>query len=398
MQRLVVIGCVAAACVVAVAAIRLAGTGASDAQAEPAVLTLTSRLPAWRAPAAPAVLAGFAGPRERVALRVNGRFVEATRSGGLGRFELRFAAKTPGRYRLSVVAGDRSRNAGTIVVRPVVVEAVGDITFGEQVGPAVARFGPAYPWAYVAGALRGADVTIGNLETAVSTRGDAAAKEYTFRGEPKALPPLHDLAGFDVLTLANNHAGDYGRAALLDTVHYVREAGIQTIGAGADAARARAPAVVERGGLKIAFLGYSDVNPLGFTATATAPGTAAANPDEIAADVRAALRRADLAVCFFHWGVELHAAPDARQQRLAHACLAAGAVLVLGAHPHVLGPVERPSGRTLVAWTLGNFVFPSSGTPARSAILRVEVGLGGVRSFRLRPVWIDGFRPRLGTR
>jgi poly-gamma-glutamate capsule biosynthesis protein CapA/YwtB (metallophosphatase superfamily) len=397
-QRLIVIGCVAAACVVAVAAVRLAGTGASDAEAEPELLTLTSRLPAWRAPAAPVVLAGFAGARERVALRANGMFVEATRSGRLGRFELRFAAKTPGRYRLRVVAGGRSRNAGTVVVRPVVVEAVGDITFGEQVGPAVARFGAAYPWQYVAGALRGADVTVGNLETAVSTRGAAAVKEYTFRGEPKALVPLHDLAGFDVLTLANNHAGDYGRDALLDTVGYVHKAGIQTIGAGADETRAHMPAVVERGGLKIAFLGYSDVNPLGFLATATAPGTAAARPDEISADFRAALRHADLAVCFFHWGVELHSAPDARQRRLAHACLDAGAALVLGAHPHVLGPVERPSSRSLVAWTLGNFVFPSSGAPARSAILRVELGLGGVRSFRLRPVLIDGFRPRLGGR
>jgi poly-gamma-glutamate capsule biosynthesis protein CapA/YwtB (metallophosphatase superfamily) len=397
-QRLIVIGCVAAACVVAVAAVRLAGTGASDAEAEPELLTLTSRLPAWRAPAAPVVLAGFAGARERVALRANGMFVEATRSGRLGRFELRFAAKTPGRYRLRVVAGGRSRNAGTVVVRPVVVEAVGDITFGEQVGPAVARFGAAYPWKYVAGALRGADVTVGNLETAVSTRGAATVKEYTFRGEPKALVPLHDLAGFDVLTLANNHAGDYGRDALLDTVGYVHKAGIQTIGAGADETRAHMPAVVERGGLKIAFLGYSDVNPLGFLATATAPGTAAARPDEISADVRAALRHADLAVCFFHWGVELHSAPDARQRRLAHACLDAGAALVLGAHPHVLGPVERPSSRSLVAWTLGNFVFPSSGAPARSAILRVELGLGGVRSFRLRPVSIDGFRPRLGGR
>jgi poly-gamma-glutamate capsule biosynthesis protein CapA/YwtB (metallophosphatase superfamily) len=397
-QRLIVIGCVAAACVVAVAAVRLAGTGASDAEAEPELFTLMSRLPAWRAPAAPVVLAGFAGARERVALRANGMFVEATRSGRLGRFELRFAAKTPGRYRLRVVAGGRSRNAGTVVVRPVVVEAVGDITFGEQVGPAVARFGAAYPWKYVAGALRGADVTVGNLETAVSTRGAAAVKEYTFRGEPKALVPLHDLAGFDVLTLANNHAGDYGRDALLDTVGYVHKAGIQTIGAGADETRAHMPAVVERGGLKIAFLGYSDVNPLGFLATATAPGTAAARPDEISADVRAALRHADLAVCFFHWGVELHSAPDARQRRLAHACLDAGAALVLGAHPHVLGPVERPSSRSLVAWTLGNFVFPSSGAPARSAILRVELGLGGVRSFRLRPVSIDGFRPRLGGR
>jgi poly-gamma-glutamate synthesis protein (capsule biosynthesis protein) len=295
-----------------------------------------------------------------------------------------------------VVADGRSRRVGTLVVRPVVIEAVGDITFGEQVGPTIAAYGPRYPWLKVARTLRAADITIGNLETAVSTRGVAAAKKYTFRGTPAALRPLHSLAGFDILTLANNHTVDYGRDALEDTIRAVRAAGIHTIGAGANAVAARRPAIVERGGLRIAFLGYSDVNPLGFTATADEPGTAAADVAAITADVRDALRHADVAVCFFHWGTELHPDPDSRQVRFATACLRGGAAIVLGAHPHVLGAVETPSRHLLVAWTLGNFVFPSSGVTARSGILRVDVGTRGVTSHRLIPVTIEGFRPRLG--
>src|SRR5581483_8067038 len=182
------------------------------------------------------------------------------------------------------------------------------------------------------------------------------------------------LAGFDVLTLANNHTVDYGRDALLDTVRAVHAAGMQTIGAGANDALARRPAIVEAGGLRVAFLGYSDVNPLGFPATAAEPGTAAADPAAIAADVHAALRRADVAVCFFHWGAELHPLPDSRQKELALACLRAGASLVLGAHPHVFGPIVRPTRHTLVAWTLGNFVFPSGGATSRTGILRVRLG------------------------
>jgi poly-gamma-glutamate synthesis protein (capsule biosynthesis protein) len=112
-------------------------------------------------------------------------------------------------------------------------------------------------------------------------------------------------------------------------------------------------------------------------------------------DVHAALRRADVAVCFFHWGIELHATPTSRQQLFAAACLNAGARLVLGAHPHVLGGLSRPTPRSLVAWTLGNFVFPSSGVTARTAILRVDLDSRGVRAFRFLPVAIDGFRPRL---
>jgi poly-gamma-glutamate synthesis protein (capsule biosynthesis protein) len=328
-------------------------------------------------------------------LRANGAPVATATSGPLGRYLLRFVPRASARYHLSVTAGSRRVPAGTLVVRPAVLDAVGDVTFGEDVGPALSAHGGAYPWAFVAPTLRAADITVGNLETSASTRGVAAAKEFTFRGPPSALRPVHDVAGFDVLTLANNHAVDYGRDALMDTVRAVRAAGIQPIGAGANDRRARRPAFVEAGGLRVAFLGYSDVNPIGFNATSTLPGTAKADVEAIEADVHAALRRADVAVCFFHWGTELHPLPDARQQQFAAACLNAGAKLVLGAHPHVLGGVAQPTRRSIVAWTLGNFVFPSGGLTGRTAILHVALGADGVRGYRLLPVRIDGFRPRL---
>ena len=360
-------------------------------------LTVVQRPAAWRAPGVPVAVGGFAGARERVVLRANGSPVAAATAGPLGRYRLRFVPARMGRYHLFVTAAGRAAGAGAVVVRPVTVDAVGDITFGEQVGPAIAAHGGAYPWTFVAPTLRVADITIGNLETAVSMRGIAAGKEFTFRGPPEALVPVHTVAGFDVLTLANNHTVDFGRDALLDTIRAVHAAGMQTIGAGADAAQARRPAIVEAGGLRVAFLGYSDVNPFGFNATSTDAGTAKADQAAITADVHAALRRADVAVCFFHWGVELHPEPDARQQLFAGACLNAGARLVIGAHPHVLGGVSHPTARSLVAWTLGNFVFPAGGTTGRTAILHVALGADGVRGVRLIPVRIEGFRPRLGA-
>jgi poly-gamma-glutamate synthesis protein (capsule biosynthesis protein) len=284
---------------------------------------------------------------------------------------------------------------GDLLVRPLVLDAVGDVTFGEQVGPAVATYGGGYPWTSVARTLRAADVTVGNLETSISTQGIAAAKKYTFRGPPQALPAMARIAGFDVLTLANNHTDDYGPDALLDTIRYVRAAGIKSIGAGANETHAARPALVAAGGLTIAFLGFSDINPLGFSATAMTPGTARADPEAMARAVRAARRHADVVVCFMHWGVEMHSEHDSRQAQLASACLAAGAQVVLGAHPHVLGPVVRPNSYTLVAWTLGNFVFPSTGVTARSGVLQVRIDARGVCGYRLLPVEIDGFRPRL---
>ncbi len=373
-----------------------AAAGLGGARAASTNLQVTAKVGGWLAPGVPARVSGWATPQTTVDLLSGGRVLTSATSGPRGGFHLRFATLRAGRYPLVVGSAGEQVSAGTLRVRPVRLAAVGDITFGEQVGPAIERYGAAYPWTGVARTLRSADVTTGNLETAVSTRGTPAVKQYRFRGRPAWLRPVHTIAGFDVLTLANNHAVDYGRAALLDTVHAVQAAGIQPIGAGANASLARRPAIVTAGGLRIAFLGYSDINPPGFSATSGAPGTARADPAAIVADVHAALRRADVAVCFFHWGVELHPQPNARQQELAAACLRAGAALVLGAHPHVFGPVTRPTRRTLVAWTLGNFVFPSSGVTARTGILRVLLGRDGVEGHGVTPVTIEGFRPVLG--
>jgi poly-gamma-glutamate synthesis protein (capsule biosynthesis protein) len=374
----------------ALAAATLALTGARAAAQD---LTV-HKVSGWRAPGVHVTVTGWGPADGAVVLRERRHVVDTTTAGPRGKYQLGFASLRPGLYPLTVTAADETLNAGAVRIRPVTLAAVGDITFGEQVGPTLDRLGGRYPWTSVAPVLRRADVGTGNLETAVSLRGTpAGAKQYTFRGAPWMLRPVHSYAGLDVLTLANNHAVDYGRAALLDTVHAVRAAGMQTIGAGANSSLARRPAIVTRGGLRIALLGYSDVNPPGFPATADAPGTAAADPAEISADVRAALRRADVAVCFFHWGVELHAQPDSRQKELATACLRAGAALVLGAHPHVFGPIVRPSRHTLVAWTLGNFVFPSGAATGRTGILQVRLGTDGVEGYGKTPVTIEGFRP-----
>jgi hypothetical protein len=401
MRRRVLVGVVLAAVVGGLVWALLALPHTSDAsgRGEPGatvLLRVDHTLPPWLAPGAAAAVTGWTGAAQPVLLETAaGRPLARATSGPRGRFRLHLRAPRPGRYALRVVVGDSRRRIGTLTVRPLVLAAVGDVTFGEQVGPAVLAYGGAYPWTGVARTLRAADVTVGNLETSISTRGYPLVKEYTFRGPPSALPAMARVAGFDVLTLANNHAADYGPAALMDTVRYVRAAGIRPIGAGATSWLARRPAIVEAGGLRVAFLGYSDVNPAGFPATTSTPGTARADPAAIEADVRAARRHADVVVCFFHWGSELVTQPDARQEQLATACLGAGARVVLGAHPHVLGPVTEPRRRAIVAWTLGNFVFPSSGATARSAILELRLDARGVRGHRLVPIRIDGFRPRL---
>jgi poly-gamma-glutamate synthesis protein (capsule biosynthesis protein) len=357
--------------------------------------TLTSALPPWRAPGGRLTVSGFAGANERVQLLANGRLIARARSGRLGKFVL--AARAPAvSAALALVSGGIRTRIGRIVVRPVELAAVGDVTPGESVGPTVLARGGDYPWADVGAVLRHADIATANLEGSISARGDPVPnKEFHFRGPLALLTGASSAAGIDVVTLANNHVMDYGAAALSDTLKAARASGIATVGAGMTMSRARRPVLIEAGGLRIAFLGYSDVNPAGFVATPTSAGTAPAEVDEIIHDVRAARRQADLVVCWFHWGVELERVPNSRQQQFAAAALEGGAKLVLGAHPHVLGAVERRAGRSLVAWTLGNFVFPSGrSATVQTAILKVRLAVSGVAGFQLMPAHA-GVRPTL---
>ena len=134
---------------------------------------------------------GFAGSGARVLLRADGHVVATTTAGKLGRYRLRFAPRTSGRLRLAGPVGGEVPSRRDARRAPRLLDAVGDVTFGEEVGPAIAAHGGAYPWACVGSTLRSADITVGNLETAVSTRGVAAVKEFTFRGPPAALVPMH---------------------------------------------------------------------------------------------------------------------------------------------------------------------------------------------------------------
>jgi poly-gamma-glutamate capsule biosynthesis protein CapA/YwtB (metallophosphatase superfamily) len=170
---------------------------------------------------------------------------------------------------------------------------------------------------------------------------------------------------------------------------------MRAVGAGPDLRRALRPQVVERLGLRIAFVGFSKVLPLEFAAGPGRPGVAWATPEAVGEAVRAARRRADVVVATFHWGIEKAPYETADQAALAGAAAAAGAQLVIGAHPHVLQPLRR-TGAALVAYSLGNFVFGAqSSETAATGILETDLSAEGVTSARWRPGTISGGRPLL---
>jgi poly-gamma-glutamate capsule biosynthesis protein CapA/YwtB (metallophosphatase superfamily) len=325
--------------------------------------------------------------------RVSGRSSAA--DDGSFRLEGRVLAR-PGRIALRARAPGVGVSAPVAVtVRPLRLASVGDINLGDVPGEAIAAHGPRYPWSSVGKALRQADIAFGNLECAISKRGEPFPKQFNFRGTPAALEGLRRHSGIDVLNLANNHVGDFGRTATVDTVRAVQRLGMRAVGAGPNLKRALAPQVVDRLGLRVAFVGFSSIAPLEFAAGEDSPGTAWASVEAVAEAVRDARRRADVVVATFHWGIEKATYETADQQLLAQTAAAAGAQLVIGAHPHVLQPLRR-EGAALVAYSLGNFVFGAASPGTESTgILESDLTADGVAAARWRAGHIEGGRPML---
>ena len=138
---------------------------------------------------------------------------------------------------------------------------VGDILLAASVEALMNKNGMAYPYEKALPFLQEPDLTAGNLENPITTRGvPAEDKQYVFKGSPSLLPSLKD-AGFDVVSLANNHSMDQGVEGLLDTIAHLDEAGIPNMGAGMDADAAFRPVVLEAKGFSVAYFGLSRVVP-----------------------------------------------------------------------------------------------------------------------------------------
>ena len=279
----------------------------------------------------------------------------------------------------------------------LVVHGTGDVSLDPGYLPVLREQGWGHAWSGLGGLFTSDDLTIVNLECPVSRRGTAVEKEFAFRCDPAALPAAH-AAGVDVANFANNHVRDYGEQALLDSLAHAREAGIAPVGVGADLAAATAPAVVERGGWRIAVLGFGGVVPSAeWLATPRSPGLASGDDTALMVEaVRAADAVADLVFVTVHWGMELDTQPRADDVRRAEAMIDAGADGIFGHHQHRLGPLGWHRDRP-IAWGLGNFVWPRlSAESARTAVAQFVVEPdGSVRGCLLPAVIVSSGHPEL---
>jgi len=253
---------------------------------------------------------------------------------------------------------------------------------------------PATAFGPVAEIFRAADLAVVNLETAITTGGRPEPKTYTFRAPPSAFEAVK-AAGLDAVSVANNHALDYGPPAFQDTLAAAKAAGVPLLGGGANAAEAYAPRIFTVKGVTIALLGFSQImiDWPSWHATDTQAGIAmAGTPAQIeraAQAVRAAKAQADVVVVFMHWGQETNACPIQTQKNAAQAFADAGATMIVGTHAHVLQG-DGWLGRTYVAYGMSNFVWYSNSSISNDTqVVRVTLTGSTITRTELLPAVID---------
>ena len=281
---------------------------------------------------------------------------------------------------------------GPTAASEITLAFAGDVHFQERTldllsSPDTA-FGP------VSDIFTSADVSMVNLETAVTDRGTPEPKTFHFRAPTSAYQAIK-AAGIDVVTVANNHALDYGRLGLADTLTSAEAANMPMVGAGADAAAAYAPWITTVKGVKIAFLGFSEIQELApsWVAKDNRAGIAMAYDEastaRAVAAVRAARARSDVVVVYMHWGEEYNQCAIAAQKTLAKKLSDAGATMVVGTHAHVLLG-DGWLGRTFVAYGLSNFLWWYNDAGSNdTGVLRVTLTGSKITKTEFVPAYIS---------
>lgn len=274
----------------------------------------------------------------------------------------------------------------------LVVSAVGDIMLDASSRPVMNEMGYDYPYAQLRKYFAGSQIVFGNLEGPLTDRGTPEEdKKFVFHSPPDKVTAALKNAGFNVVSLANNHTLDYGAEGLAQTVEALDAAGIQHAGAGADIMAARRPALLQAGGHKVAILAYSITLPENFYAAEHKAGTAFAYEEQVRDDVVAAKQQADIVLVSFHWGQEGKTQLREYQTRIGHLAIDSGASAVIGHHPHILQGIEHYKDGVIL-YSLGNFTFGSySSHSTRSAIAQLHFRNGRLQQLQMFPINVNNF-------
>jgi poly-gamma-glutamate capsule biosynthesis protein CapA/YwtB (metallophosphatase superfamily) len=285
---------------------------------------------------------------------------------------------------------------------------VGDIMLGRLVNETLKSMPPTYPWGNTLSLFKSSDLRIGNLECVLSDRGapwSRTPKTFHFRTDAKNEECLK-AAGFNFLSLANNHSLDYEYEALLDMLAHLEKAEVRYAGAGAEAVQASRPALLNAGGTTIAVIAFTDNEP-DWEATSERPGiyfVPLDRTDERALHlfnlIREAKSKAGLVVVSAHWGTNWGYQPEPGHVPFAHMLIDNGADIVLGHSCHVFRGIEVYKER-LILYSAGDFVDDYAVDEIErndeSFIFVVETDGSRITGLTLHPTVISHMQARLAS-
>jgi len=274
--------------------------------------------------------------------------------------------------------------------RSITLMLVGDIMLDRGVEYMVEKEGKSdykFPFLKIADYLKGADILFGNLEGPISNKGAKVGSIYSFRNSPQAIEGLI-FAGFDILSVANNHIFDYGREAMEDTFGRLRDVNIEYVGGGFSEDETYSPKIQEINKTKIAFLAFTNLGSEFWAAKGDRSGVAWLDEEKLKESIKTAKNQADLVIVSFHYGEEYSLEPTNFQISISRAAIDAGADLVIGHHPHVIQRIEKYKNGH-IAYSLGNFVFDQgfSEEIMKGLILKVLVENGKIK--KIIPIEIE---------
>lgn len=230
-----------------------------------------------------------------------------------------------------------------------------------------------FPFLKIASTTEQANIAFANLENPISSRGVKSGSVYSFRADPKVIAGLK-FAGFDVVSIANNHIWDYGKEAFMDTRVILNKNNITSVGGGENYQEAHRAIIKTVGKTRIAFLAYTNLIAVSLGQASSTPAIARFTDKILMADITQAKKFSDVVIVSFHWGDEYQTKHNAEQERVGKLAIDAGASIVIGHHPHVVQAVEKYNNG-YVAYSLGNFIFDQnfSKDTSRGMLLSVLV-------------------------
>lgn len=276
---------------------------------------------------------------------------------------------------------------------------VGDMMFDRGVQSHILRYGggdPDFSFEKIQTHLKTFDVLFGNLEGPASDQGADQGSVYSFRMSPTVVSALARV-GFSVVSVANNHMGDFGEEAMADTFRRLDDASIVYSGGGMTSAEAYDPKTITVRGTRISFLAFSEFGKNYLEAKEYGPGIAVISRESLQTSITRAKETSDVVVVSFHFGDEYESEPNDYQKEIAHLAIDLGADLVVGHHPHVVGPLVRYK-EGYIAYSLGNFIFDQnfSRETMEGAVLEVELRGARITGAKLTPIRINAhFQPEL---